>query len=61
MSSRAEACRKKALEFERAASAASDPSASTVYLEVAARWQKMAEEAEALQQRLAGRSKTDNA
>jgi len=53
MSSRAEACRKKALECERAAQVASNPSASRVYLDLATRWRKMADEAEALQRRLA--------
>jgi hypothetical protein len=52
VSERSEACRKKALACERAATLASYPNASHVYLDVARQWRDRAEKAEALERRL---------
>jgi hypothetical protein len=46
------ACRRKALDFERAAEFASDPTARRAYLELADKWRERAEWAEALAGRL---------
>jgi hypothetical protein len=46
------ACRRKALEFDRAAEVATDPSAKRAYLDLASKWRERAEWAEALEQRL---------
>jgi hypothetical protein len=50
----AEACRRKALDFERAAEVATNPTARLAYLELADKWRERAEWAEALAQRLKG-------
>jgi hypothetical protein len=47
-----EACRRKALQFDRAAEVATDPSAKCAYLDLASKWRERAEWAEALEQRL---------
>jgi hypothetical protein len=47
-----EACRRKALEFERAAQVATDPTAQRAYLNLADKWRERAEWAEALARRL---------
>jgi hypothetical protein len=49
-----EACRRKALDFERAAEIATDPTARRAYLDLADKWRERAEWAEALAQRLRG-------
>jgi len=47
-----EACRRKALSFERAAEVATDPMAKRAYLDLASKWLERAEWAEALERRL---------
>jgi hypothetical protein len=47
-----EACRRKALSFERAAEVATDPMAKRPYLDLASKWLERAEWAEALERRL---------
>ena len=49
-----EACRRKALHFERAAEVATDPTARRAYLDLADKWRERAEWAEALARRLKG-------
>ena len=49
-----EACRRKALEFERAAEVATDPTAQRAYLDLADKWRERAEWAEAFARRLKG-------
>jgi len=47
-----EACRRKALEFERAAEVATDPTAQRAYRDLADKWRERAEWAEVLTRRL---------
>jgi hypothetical protein len=49
-----EACRRKALEFERGAKVAIDESVQREYRDLASKWHERAEWAEALAQRLKG-------
>jgi hypothetical protein len=49
-----EACRRKALEFQRAAEIATDESVQRAYRDLARKWHEWAEWAEALAQRLKG-------
>ena len=49
-----EACRRKALEFQRAAEIATDESVQRAYRDLASKWHERAESAEALAQRLKG-------
>jgi hypothetical protein len=49
-----EACRRKALEFERAAEVATDPTAQRAYIDLADKWRERAEWAEAFARRLKG-------
>jgi hypothetical protein len=53
-----EACRRKALEFERAAEVATDPTAQRAYRDLADKWRERAEWAEVLSGRLKGPEKT---
>jgi hypothetical protein len=46
-----EACRRKALHFERAAEFAADPTARRAYIELADKWRERAEWAETLARR----------
>ncbi len=55
MAKRAEECRRKAEQCEYAAKVATDLSAQKAYLEMASRWRKMAEQTEAIEQRLAAK------
>jgi hypothetical protein len=48
----ADACRRKALQFERAAEIAADESAQRAYRDLASKWHERAEWAEALERRL---------
>ncbi len=56
MSYRASACRKKALQCERAAKVATDPDARRVYLDVARQWLGRAEHTEELERLSASRN-----
>ena len=49
-----EACRRKALEFQRAAEIATDESVQRAYRDLASKWHERAESAETLAQRLKG-------
>jgi len=49
-----EACRRKALEFERAAEVATDPTAQQAYRDLADKWRERADWAEVLTRRLKG-------
>jgi hypothetical protein len=49
-----EACRRKALEFQRAAEIATDESVQRAYRDLARKWHEWAEWAEAVAQRLKG-------
>jgi hypothetical protein len=49
-----EACRRKALEFERAAEVATDPTAQQAYRDLADKWRERAERAEVLTRRPKG-------
>ena len=48
MGERADACRRTANDCELAASRVKDPDVRTVYLDMAARWRRMAEQQEAM-------------
>ena len=48
MGERADACRRRANDCELAASRMKDPDVRTVYLDMAARWRRMAEQQEAI-------------
>ena len=58
MSDRADAYRRRAEDCERAASRVSDPNIRTAYLDVAARWRRMAEQQQAIDDVLGGPAKT---
>jgi hypothetical protein len=47
-----DACRRKALDFERAAELAADESVQRAYRDLASKWHERAEWAEALERRL---------
>lgn len=51
--SRAEACRRKAEQYEQTAMLAADHDAKRIYTELARQWRQKAHQAETLQQRLA--------
>jgi hypothetical protein len=55
---RAEACRNKALKWERAALIATDSEVQAAYRNMARQWREIAEQAEVLDRRQAGRGKT---
>lgn len=55
---RAEACRNKALNCERAALIATDSNVQAAYRDMARQWREIAEQAEALDRRQAARGKT---
>jgi hypothetical protein len=59
MSDRADAYRRRAEDCERAASRVSDPNIRTAYLDVAARWRRMAEQQQAIDDVLGGRRKRE--
>ena len=48
MGERAEACRRRANDCEQAATRVKDPEVRMVYLEIAARWRRMAEQQEVI-------------
>ena len=58
MIKRAEACKNKALECERAALVATDRKIHAAYLHMARQWREIAEQAEVLDRRQAAREKT---
>ena len=57
MGERADAYRRRANDCEQAASRVKDPDVRTVYLDMAARWRRMAEQQEAIDHVLGGSSK----
>jgi hypothetical protein len=48
MGERAEACRRRAIDCVQAASRVKDPGVRAAYLDMAARWRRMAEQQEAI-------------
>jgi hypothetical protein len=57
MSERVDAFRRRAEQCEAAAARVSDPKVRTVYLDMAARWRKMAERQQAIDEFLSEREK----
>jgi hypothetical protein len=58
MSERVDEFRRRAEQCEAAAARVSDPKVRTAYLDMAARWRKMAERQEAIDEFLSGLSKS---
>jgi hypothetical protein len=59
MGERADACRRRANDCEQAASRVKDPTVRTVYLDIAARWRRMAEQQDALDNALGNLGKRE--